>query len=160
MIYRQLAAVVAVLCLAGPALADWTYRTPTRAGDVGDARVSVGNRTLSVGCGSDGVVAVTIEPGVPSLGATATDLRVGFVFDNNSASRLDVPMVCLAQGCYRGEVPGRGIDEEATALVTRLQRGLTLQIYFRDREMGDVTLRGSNAAIQKLKAAAPNCVGL
>lgn len=160
MIYRHLAVLVAALCLAGPAAADWTYRAPQGAGDLGDARVNEDSRMLSVGCGRDNLVTLAVVPGVERLGSTPTEVRVGFVIDNNPATRIDVPMVCSASHCVRGEVPGRGVEDEATALVANLQRGLSLQLYFRDRQVGDVTLRGSSAAIQRLRAAAPNCVGL
>jgi hypothetical protein len=42
-------------------------------------------------------------------------------------------MVCSATHCVSGEAPGRGVEYEATTLVANLQRGMSLQLYFRDR---------------------------
>jgi hypothetical protein len=150
--FRQFCAAVALAAAAGPAAADWVV-----TGD--DARVTDGNRTLIVSCAGGERARLSVVPG-PQRVEPGTEVLFGLVVDGDRARRIDVPMSCSPAGCAEIIAPRLFPAADAAALVARLRAGDRVDILLRNRVVESFNLRGSAAALSRLKAAFPDCRGL
>ncbi|MBY0135242.1 hypothetical protein [Paracoccus yeei] len=149
-----------MICAATPALADWAYRAPEAADDLGSAYVrNAQGQVLDIGCGNGGLISVSLRPDVNVRTWSGEVAMLAFAVDGRAAGR--VPSQCADHGCSSGMMADGSPWPvgQMQALTRALRSGSELQIELGPTRLAGFTLAGSTAALNRLKAMT-RCDGL
>lgn len=158
---RQISLILLLLS-AGPAAADWVFRPSQASDDLGSAYVrDATGITFDIGCGNGGEISIDIRPD-PSKKGDGRDLALEFPGERGVIS---LPMECASGVCSSGWQYANGqtwTPKQRAYLIATLRREPTMTLHelgTRDSKIADFTLKGSSAALSKLKQSS-SCEGL
>lgn len=157
--------IAAAMAAAGtPVMADWVFRTPEAADDLGSVYVhNDRNQRFEVSCGNAGVVSFWINPD-PRRPDQLANESFTLVFDDDQDGQV-LPTRCRSGSCASThQLMGEPWTiQHRQALVNSLRSAGSFAIYGSDdarTPLAAFDLRGSTAALGRLKEINRICDGL
>ncbi|MBZ8134192.1 hypothetical protein [Afifella sp. IM 167] len=137
----------------------WQYRREADSAGVAVVTADDGAR-LMVDCrGNSGMATITLEPDIRSeeQRSKSGEVWVGLVFDGRESERVNLALTCEYGDCtaMQWKAPTNG---EALGIRTHLDLNAALRrfgdvrLYLEDRPLEDYSLKGSAAAIDRLRS--------
>lgn len=160
---RVTAITLVPVLFAGQAAADWAFRPSEASDDLGSAYVqNAQGHVLDIGCGNGGEISLQLRANV---NANPVGDQLSFVFPG-MRGMLSVPFECESGVCGSGYQYGAGqpwTEKQKIFLINALRKAPEVTIHGfipENSEIATFTLKGSAAALGRLKESTRGCIGL